>query len=455
MTASKIYSRQFSNNSLINDLVVNHNNGLLAYTDSNITYNFQKPTYIINEDGIHSKTVAWTSAEKARLEDTLDAFRLVSQLTFQKLDSDSSLLVDLDIRKADIAYDRTAGWSDGAFAYAFFPNESPLSPANDVVFRNDSYNNTASNIADGSPNFNAQLHEIGHALGLDHPHDGGVDGASSASSPGNHGLNDSRYTVMSYGQTSDYFPSSLMALDIAAIQYLYGTDMNTATGNDIYDLNNVINKSYKTIWDAGGSDTLQYNGSANIVIDLRAAHLNENATAIEGQGNIAHNYNGAAGYFSGLYDGAQYDDRGLELLGGYYIASGVVIENAQSGKGDDRLIGNSASNYLDGGAGSDSLTGGDGSDVYIYTLGDGSDIINDYATDNSVDQLFFDFSLSVSAPTLSWKDNDNLYMDFGSGENITVTDWRLGDDYQIEEFVFNDLSISADLFLIYFGGLYA
>ncbi len=568
MTASKIYSKQYSNNSLINDLVYNHKGGLLAYADKNITYNFQKPNFTIDEFGRYTKTLAWTELEKARFEDTLDAYRSVSGLTFKRVDSDSSLLVDLDIRKADVNHDKTINWQGGVSAYAFQPNEAPYSGLNDAVFRSDSYNNTAANVADGSSNFYVQLHEIGHAFGLDHPHETDFDGSTSSATPGNHGLNDSRYTVMSYRHTSDYFPSSLMALDIAAIQYLYGANTRVATGNNVYDLQDVLNKTYKTIWDAGGNDSIRYSGNANIVIDLRAAHINENAATIVGEGSVAHNYNGAAGYFSGFYDGAQYDDRGSELNGGYYIANGAVIENAYGGSGNDRLIGNSANNRLEGGSGADTLlggsgvdqlygnsgndviygglggdqlyggsgidrlygqdgndflsgsegndivyggagndiivevggndklygdsgndtiyggsgwdklyggsgddklygqdgndrlegqkgndflSGGKGADDYIFSLGDGSIIIDDYASDGSTDQLFFQFKLSSNRPTMYWKNNDDLYIDFGSQGDITVTDWRVGNNYQIEEFVFNDLNISSSLFLTYFG----
>ena len=61
---------------------------------------------------------------------------------------------------------------------------------------------------------------------------------------------------------------------------------------------------------------------------------------------------------------------GLELT----IAAGTVIENADSGDGNDTLIGNDAANslrgwrgddFLDGGAGADTLDGGVGNDVYV------------------------------------------------------------------------------------------
>jgi Ca2+-binding RTX toxin-like protein len=55
--------------------------------------------------------------------------------------------------------------------------------------------------------------------------------------------------------------------------------------------------------------------------------------------------------------------------GGFTIASGVTIENASGGSGNDTLIGNEAANILAGGAGNDRLSGNGGDDVLIGGAG--------------------------------------------------------------------------------------
>ena len=66
-----------------------------------------------------------------------------------------------------------------------------------------------------------------------------------------------------------------MALDIAALQYLYGANQGFATGNDTYLLKNINEPGtfYTCIWDAGGVDTIRQDGSLDCTIDLRAATL--------------------------------------------------------------------------------------------------------------------------------------------------------------------------------------
>ena len=66
-----------------------------------------------------------------------------------------------------------------------------------------------------------------------------------------------------------------MAFDISILQSLYGANMTTATGDNIYMLpdQNQVGTMWTSIWDAGGTDELQYQGARDIVIDLRAATL--------------------------------------------------------------------------------------------------------------------------------------------------------------------------------------
>ena len=104
---------------------------------------------------------------------------------------------------------------------------------------------TRENNAVGGYSFVTFVHEIGHAIGLVHPHDGDVfPGVSSAFDSGDFGLNQSIFTIMSYldGYDQKGFSPSLAygwqatpgAFDIAAVQAVYGANMSTNTGDDVY-----------------------------------------------------------------------------------------------------------------------------------------------------------------------------------------------------------------------------
>jgi serralysin len=170
-------------------------------------------------------------------------------------------------------------------------------------------------------------------------------------------LNQGIYTVMSYndGYASvqnpvgrgirDYgYAAGPMAFDIAALQFAYGANMTTRTGDTTYVMPDANKRgtAWTCIWDAGGTDTIVYNGARATTIDLRDATLDNSPTG----GGVPTFANG--------------------VLGGFTIANGVEIENATGGKGNDRIYANEQANVLNGRAGNDIVFGGDNADRQRY-----------------------------------------------------------------------------------------
>lgn len=193
------------------------------------------------------------------------------------------------------------------------------------------------------------LHEIGHALGLDHP--GDYNGSASYDANAEYRQDTMQYTVMSYfnagsdGSGADHLTSAgfeyaatPLLHDIAAIQAIFGADMTTRTGDTVYGFGSSAGDVFDfaindtpviAIWDAGGVDTLNaalYKQSQ--VIDLRA------------------------GAYSSI--GA--------LKKNVAIAFGATIEGAVGGSGHDTIFGNASANELRGNGGGDRLSGFGGND---------------------------------------------------------------------------------------------
>ncbi len=214
--------------------------------------------------------------------------------------------------------------------------------------------------APGGRSYTILTHEVGHGLGLNHPHEGpdafpGVDGPFES---GDNGLNQQLYTIMGYVEGVDGvlpptrswgWAASPMAFDIAAMQAIYGPNMAAATGDDTYRLPgaNGAGTFYACIWDAGGTDAISAAGLAlDCTIDLREATLL--------------NAPGGGGFLSAA-DG---------IWGGLTIANGAAVENAQGGSGDDAINGNRGANALSGGGGADTLRGLGGQDTLRGQGGD-------------------------------------------------------------------------------------
>ena len=143
------------------------------------------------------------------------------------------------------------------------------------MFNTNSYNSPTI----GNYQYVTFLHEIGHALGLKHGHETSGPGAVPFE------MDSMEFTIMTYrswvGKPLDYgyanetwgYAQSLMMLDIAAIQRLYGADFETESGDTTYTFSTTTgemfidgfgvgtpggNRIFRTIWDGDGTDTYRF-----------------------------------------------------------------------------------------------------------------------------------------------------------------------------------------------------
>ncbi len=329
----------------------------------------------------------WTSAEINAAMTALNTYATVSNLTFTQVGTSSGAEFVLMLANLDENVLGQMGTSGGVGYGVFSPSVA-------------SWTATGSLLPGGAA-FTTLVHEFGHGLGLAHPHDNGgisevMQGVTNEfNSYGTFDMNQGVFTVMSYNdgwQTGPLgsTPSNAYgasgtpgALDIGLIQQRYGANMTTNIGDNTYALASV-NGAYRTIWDAGGTDTLSFASGANATIDLRAATLlNETGGG------------GFVSYVAGVH-------------GGYTIAHNVVIENATGGVGNDTITGNDVANILNGGGGNDTIVGGSGADTLIG--GAGADKLDGGAGN---DIIFWDSGDSL-ANVLGGADTDVLVFTSGS-----------------------------------------
>jgi len=289
---------------------------------------------------------ALNSSESNAFRQALSAWSDVANIDFFEV-NDGQTYGDIRVAfSQEVTNSNSAGW-----AYVPGPSEE----AGDIWL--DSLSGGTYQL--GSFGYTTFLHEIGHALGLAH---------SFELKDGNNSVlrgveNTAQYTLMSYddyegvgdtfipsgGNSYSWYPAQAntpMLYDLLAIQYLYGANLTTRTGNDIYTFSN-NEVEFKTIWDAGGEDTFDLSNQ------LLSVEVNLNDGTFSSIG------------IKETWD----DDLGIvssKAIDNIAIAFDVVIENVIGGVGDDSLTGNQFDNQLTGGEGDDYLIGGLGNDAAIF-----------------------------------------------------------------------------------------
>jgi Ca2+-binding RTX toxin-like protein len=361
-----------------------------ASTVTTISYHFND----IFEASVNGGFIgySWSDLEKTAFRTALDRWAAVANINFVEVYSNAA---------ADLVFNlANANALDGDLGKMIPPVPGDKVYTEELTMNREGwgyFNRDVSNwggapgaigLQPGSFNFFTILHEIGHGLGMAHPHDwGGIStvypGVLDKFNSGYLSLNDGIYSLMSYVNiggtwTSDSYESygfqqTPMAFDIAAIQYLYGANTSTNSGANNYAIADALSGTgvtWQTIWDTGGIDTISYSGSYSARIDLRSVPL---AGSFDGKSPI---------YKSYLTD-AEGGNPTVKAVGGYLIADGVIIENASTGSGNDTLTGNSSANALSGGLGDDTLYGLGGDDA-LYG-GGGDDILWGFEGDDALD----------------------------------------------------------------------
>jgi hypothetical protein len=298
----------------------------------------------------------WTDNEKNLIEHAMQQYANVSKLIF--IETTNWNLADIEWKRLNVnpIDDTIVG---AAYSPSLYGSLIEIyAGAYQSNKRGSSYPKGG---AVGSWDYATFLHELGHALGLMHPHDSSE---GSTTMPNvvmndwgeyisNNKANAFPFTIMTYNDIGSRFTpeftyeygylSSLGIVDIAAIQAIYGINADYNSGNDIYKLISLNKSAYDPVakgvgtgWvnisDTGGIDTITASDSTtDALIDLRPSDVNNS---------------------DGEY---LYVSRVENIYGGFTISENVNIENAIGGDNDDIIFENSKNNEIDGGEGNDTV----------------------------------------------------------------------------------------------------
>jgi serralysin len=384
--------------------------------------------------------------EQDAIKSVFDNISAVTTLNFRELTGASSKDAVIRLAKMHMSSEAVTflpstnlEGGDAWFSNSLFKSPDPLRPDPPVGI--------------GSYIYTDFLHELGHSLGLDHSFQGGKFGATPHDSL--------EYSVMSYssyeGAKTWYavdgdFPQTLMMYDIAALQYMYGANLETNAGDTVYkwdpsngdlSINGVTdfvaeptNKIFMTIWDGGGIDTYDfsnYGTNKGCTIDLRPGRWTtfspnqladlDGATGTRvAAGNIANS-------LAVDKDGKPVGSNGTPVN---------LIENVIGSPNNDQIMGNDAANRIAGGGGADTLTGLGGNDTFVFNIGqaNGDTVVDFTGNGAATGEDALQFVGYGPGATLTQNDATHWQVNYNGGLSHEVITFMNGASIHASDYVF-------------------
>jgi len=291
-----------------------------------------------NQSGEWQNWYALTLQQRTAFHTLVEHVNNLTNLGLQEV-ADTSSYGDIRIAFTDIASSDTS-------AYAYLPTPYYVNGAEASDLAGDIWLSEylwSDEAKSGGWLNHTMMHELGHALGLLHPFESNPHFSDSLPQYDNY-----QFTVMSYTDHPDMpgtVPVSFQLMDIAALQYMYGANLAYNNDDTHYTFEPII--PLQTLWDGGGSDTLDFSA------------VNTHVTADLSPGGFI-----SAGESATLHGNA------VPGINNLAIAFGTDIEHFIGSSYGNDVLGNALDNHVVLGAGNDTFHWSGGSDTLLFGAGE-------------------------------------------------------------------------------------